>query len=128
MADPVKRERPQTIKEMRDESSCWERYQAPPHVLFWISAKHAIGVPFSSIGCTQYIEREDGSRELVIEWKDNDGNAQVMYVTGPKVNELIVQLSIQTVSEIRSDGKDITRVDLLPPGMSMTEEQAQLVP
>jgi hypothetical protein len=118
MTEPVKRERPQTIKEQqqRQESSCWERFEhwPAPIVQFQISDKYWLGVPFPPLP-PQCIEREDGSCEMVIPFKDEDGITQRLFITGPKVPELFALFCLQAISVIRADGKDITRVDLLAP-------------
>ena len=117
MSEPIKRERPQTIKEQqqRQESSCWERFEhwPAPIVQFQISDKYWVGVPFSSVSSTECIEREDGSCEMSVEWKDND-KVRNIFITGPKAPELFAQFCLHVVSVVRSDGKDISRVALLP--------------
>ena len=114
MAEPEKRERPQTIKEMRQQSPCWERWDRPAIVQFQLSDKYWIGVPFNSVSSTECIEREDGSCEMGIEWKDGE-KVQRIFITGPKVPDLFGQFCVHEVGIILADGKDITRVDLLTP-------------
>jgi hypothetical protein len=114
MSDPIKREKPQTIKEMRQESSAWENYHPTPIAQFQISNTYWVGVPFHSVTSTECIEREDKSCEMSVEWKDGD-KVRCMFVTGPKVPELFSQFCLNLVSVIRADGKDITRVTLLAP-------------
>ena len=114
MTEPVKRERPLTLKEELQQSSCWENWDRPPIVRFQMTDTYCVGVPFNSVSSTECIEREDGSYEMGVEWKD-DKKVRCIFITGPKVPDLFAQFCLHVVSVIRADGKDITRVASLAP-------------
>lgn len=125
MSEPEKRERPLTNKELRErekpfelaDSPCWDKWQNPGIVRFQVSDSqlmYSIGVPFSSISSVVCAEKEDGTFQLGIEWKDNK-EIQNIFITGPKVPDLYAQMCIHIVCVVKADGKDITRVALLPP-------------